>query len=51
MPAHDRLGLTKDCTPRFVRRYADLADTIASAVGQYVADVRQRDFPGEEESY
>ena len=48
---HDMLGLTKDFNPRFVRRYSDLAETISDAVGQYVADVRQRDFPGEEESY
>jgi len=48
---HDMLGLTKDFNPRFVRRYAGLAETISDAVGQYVTDVRQRDFPGEEESY
>ncbi|MEO0557460.1 MAG: 3-methyl-2-oxobutanoate hydroxymethyltransferase [Bacteroidota bacterium] len=48
---HDMLGLTKDFNPRFVRRYTDLAETISDAVGQYVEDVRQRDFPGEEESY
>ena len=48
---HDLLGLTKDFNPRFVRRYADLATTVADAVGRYVEDVRQRDFPGEAESY
>ncbi|GAB5535632.1 MAG: 3-methyl-2-oxobutanoate hydroxymethyltransferase [Rubricoccaceae bacterium] len=48
---HDMLGLTKDFNPRFVRRYSDLAETISDAVGQYVTDVRQREFPGEEESY
>lgn len=48
---HDLLGLTKDFNPRFVRRYSDLAATISDAVGRYVDDVRQRDFPGEEESY
>ena len=48
---HDLLGLTKDFNPRFVRRYADLAGTISDAVGMYVQDVRQRDFPGEQERY
>ena len=48
---HDLLGLTQDFNPRFVRRYADLAATVSEAVGKYVADVRQRDFPGDAESY
>ncbi len=48
---HDMLGLTKDFNPRFVRHYADLAGTITDAVGRYVADVRARAFPGDEESY
>ena len=48
---HDLLGLTQDFNPRFVRRYAHLADTIAEAVRQYVEDVRVRDFPSDAESY
>ncbi len=48
---HDALGLTTDFHPRFVRRYANLAELITSAVGRYVDDVRQRDFPSEQESY
>ncbi|HIG74156.1 MAG TPA: 3-methyl-2-oxobutanoate hydroxymethyltransferase [Bacteroidetes bacterium] len=48
---HDLLGLTVDFNPRFVRRYADLAETVTGAVQQYVADVRSRDFPNENESY
>ena len=48
---HDLLGLTKDFNPRFVRRYADLADTITQAVQGYIEDVRVRDFPNDEESY
>ena len=49
--SHDLLGLTKDFNPRFVRRYADLADTVADAVGRYVHDVRHRAFPDASESY
>ena len=48
---HDMLGITKDFSPRFLRRYADLGDTIDSAVKQYISDVRARDFPTDEESY
>jgi 3-methyl-2-oxobutanoate hydroxymethyltransferase len=49
--SHDALGLSTDFNPRFVRRYAHLSDTIADAVGAYVADVRTRSFPAEDESY
>jgi 3-methyl-2-oxobutanoate hydroxymethyltransferase len=48
---HDLLGLTKDFHPRFVRRYADLADVITDAVRRYVDDVRDADFPSTDESY
>ena len=48
---HDLLGLTVDFNPRFVRRYAELAETVTGAVRQYVDDVRTGDFPNEEESY
>jgi len=49
--SHDALGLSTDFNPRFVRRYAELEDTITEAIGDYVADVRSRSFPSEEESY
>ncbi len=48
---HDMLGITKDFSPRFLRRYADLGDTIDSAVKQYISDVRAREFPTDAESY
>lgn len=46
----DLLGMF-DWTPRFVRRYADLRQTIAAAVDGYASDVRARAFPGEKETY
>lgn len=49
--SHDALGLSTDFNPRFVRRYAHLAETITEAVGEYVSDVRDRSFPSDEESY
>ena len=48
---HDLLGLTTDFNPRFVRRYAHLAETIKDAVRAYIGDVRLRDFPSDAESY
>ena len=48
---HDMLGITKDFSPRFLRRYADLGEAIDNAVKQYITDVRSGDFPNEEESY
>ncbi|MEO1728431.1 MAG: 3-methyl-2-oxobutanoate hydroxymethyltransferase, partial [Bacteroidota bacterium] len=48
---HDMLGLTKDFNPRFVRRYANLADTVTDAVQAYITDVQAGAFPSEAESY
>jgi len=48
---HDMLGLTQEFSPRFLRRYLNLAADIKGAVGKYVADVKSRDFPNEKEQY
>jgi len=48
---HDMVGLTSGHTPKFVRRYANLGETIAAAVGEYCADVRAGRFPSDAESY
>ena len=45
----DMLGMTADFTPRFLRRYADLNTVISSAVGNYIRDVKSKDFPNEKE--
>jgi len=47
----DMLGLYEDFHPRFVRRYANLADEIRRAVGGYVKDIKERKFPSKDESY
>lgn len=47
----DMLGLTVDFSPRFVRRYANLYDTIKQAVMQFNDDVRNKSFPSDKESY
>jgi 3-methyl-2-oxobutanoate hydroxymethyltransferase len=45
------LGITKDFKPRFLRRYADLHTVITKAVGNYVNDIKAKDFPNQEEKY
>jgi 3-methyl-2-oxobutanoate hydroxymethyltransferase len=48
---HDLLGLGSRTPPKFVRRYANLAEVATAAVAAYAADVRSGAFPGEAESY
>ena len=48
---HDMLGITKDFSPRFLRRYDDLGASIDGAVKAYISDVRDRTFPTDDESY
>ncbi len=43
--SHDMLGLSDGYVPSFVRQYARLAETIVSATGAYVDDVRTGRFP------
>jgi hypothetical protein len=38
-------------TPRFVKRYDDLASRIGEAAGQYAAEVRDRSFPTADQTY
>jgi 3-methyl-2-oxobutanoate hydroxymethyltransferase len=48
---HDLLGMYQGHAPRFVKRYAGLADEIGSALAEYVADVRTGAFPEERHTY
>lgn len=48
---HDMLGLHDKLQPRFVKRYANLAETILTALTAYREDVRARRFPTEEHTY
>ncbi len=47
----DMLGKTKGFSPRFLRRYADLNTVMTDAIGNYITDVKNSDFPNENESY
>ncbi len=48
---HDLLGLYDGRAPRFVKRYADLATEIRSALERYAADVRSGAFPEDVHTY
>lgn len=48
---HDMLGMTQEFSPRFLRRYANLYDSMSKAFSQYIKDVKSQDFPNKEEQY
>lgn len=48
---HDMLGINQGFSPRFLRRYANLAEEITRAVQNYIEDVKTQDFPNEKEQY
>lgn len=48
---HDMLGLYTRFHPRFVRRYAQIAEEMTSAFRHYVSDVKGKSFPSPKESY
>jgi len=48
---HDLVGLETDFRPRFAKRFAELGEAAAAAVGRYVAEVKQGSFPADEHSF
>jgi 3-methyl-2-oxobutanoate hydroxymethyltransferase len=48
---HDMLGLTTGKAPKFVKRYANLAEEIGKAAQQFAKEVGAGSFPGPEHSY
>jgi 3-methyl-2-oxobutanoate hydroxymethyltransferase len=48
---HDLLGLYAGHSPRFVKRYADLAGDIQRALEAYAGEVRSGAFPEEQHTY
>ncbi len=47
----DMLGINKNFSPKFLRRYADLHSVVTEAVQGYIKDVKENDFPNKDESY
>ncbi|NRR22087.1 3-methyl-2-oxobutanoate hydroxymethyltransferase [Brevibacillus sp. MS2.2] len=45
---HDMVGYASDITPKFVKRYANIGETIREAVETYNKEVEARSFPGPE---
>jgi 3-methyl-2-oxobutanoate hydroxymethyltransferase len=48
---HDMLGLLPDFSPRFVRRFGELGEAAAEAIGRYANAVREGAFPSAAETY
>ena len=47
----DMLGLNEGFRPKFLRLYAELGKVVKDAVGAYVLDVKEKNFPNEQEQY
>jgi 3-methyl-2-oxobutanoate hydroxymethyltransferase len=45
--ASDLLGIDESFQPRFLKKYANLGETIRTAFGEFATDVRNRAYPGE----
>ena len=48
---HDMLGLNESFTPKFLKRYAELAESVRGAVAQYAAEVRTGVYPDDAHSF
>lgn len=48
---HDMLGINNGFSPRFLRRYLNLFAEMTGAVGRYIDDVKNGDFPNAQEQY
>ncbi len=48
---NDMLGMNKEFNPRFLRRYLNLDNEISKAIKNYAADVKNQDFPNNQEQY
>lgn len=48
---HDMLGLNMGFKPKFLRHFAELGEAVKSAVGDYIAAVKDGSFPNEAESF
>ena len=48
---HDMIGLFTDFVPKHAKRYAEMAQVFQEALGAYVREVREEEFPTEKESF
>ena len=47
----DVIGLFTDFTPKFVKRFGEMGQLVASAAEQYATEVKSRQFPGPEHCF
>lgn len=48
---HDLLGFDDDFKPKFVKKYANLGETVVDVLKVYKSEVKNKDFPGPEHSF
>ncbi len=48
---HDMLGLFEKYKPKFVKRYAELAQVMKDCFCKYISEVKSKEFPTQEHSY
>ena len=48
---HDMLGMNQGFKPKFLRYFANMAEEVKNAVGNYIEAVKDSSFPNAEESY
>ena len=48
---HDMLGINSEFKPRFLRQYVNLNNLVTTAVQQYISDVKDGQFPNQNEQY
>ncbi|MBP7497451.1 MAG: 3-methyl-2-oxobutanoate hydroxymethyltransferase [Bacteroidales bacterium] len=48
---HDMLGINVEFSPRFLRRYNNIYESARNSVTNYIKDVKDKEFPNENEQY
>jgi 3-methyl-2-oxobutanoate hydroxymethyltransferase len=51
MVIHDIIGLSGEFKPKFVKQYVDIGEIVKNTVKEYMKDVSDGSFPGEDHSY
>lgn len=47
----DMLGMNRDFSPKFLKKYSDLASIVTDSINTYVTEVKEVSFPSKEQSY
>ena len=48
---HDILGLCDKYSPKFVKRFADISETISQGISDYISEVKSGAFPTIDHSF